>query len=511
LLFRQKIVRWLKDGKRVPAGTPGAVKKTTQSRKYYADVPDGQGGHARTPLAANKAAALAMLGDLLKDGAGPAWRRWAKVPLARHLDDFGAALASGLSGKGGRAPCAQHAGDVLSALRSLLLGRCGVVLPGELTLPAVREALAAMARPARPLPELPPPPGGRAGWTLSEAAGLLGVRPCSLYLPMQRYGVVGAGPHARRLYTREQVLTLAQRQRGRRGLSPARLRYAALHARRFSAWMAAEGRLPRDVLAGLKVPAAAEGERHGRRPLGAAELAALLGAALASRRTLRGLSGADRHHLYLVALSTGLRRSELARLTPAHFRLDAPTPHAVLPGSQTKNGQPAAQPLPAAVAAALRAYLRGRAPAAPVWPGPGWVRDAPMVLRRDLADAGVACFHAAPEGDLFADFHGLRHTFIALLDRAGVTLKQAMQLARHSDPRLTAKVYGRATLAELAAAAEGVGQALVTDLVTGGRASQDQPGSRTVKNDQGGSGMAGRRKPRAGKAKRPGGRKAGGK
>src|SRR5262249_17994389 len=54
-------------------------------------------------------------------------------------------------------------------------------------------------------------------------------------------------------------------------------------------------------------------------------------------------------------------------------------------------------------------------------------------------------------GPLFADFHALRHSFIALLDRAGATLKEAMQLARHSDPKLTMARYGRAQLHDLAA------------------------------------------------------------
>jgi hypothetical protein len=37
-----------------------------------------------------------------------------------------------------------------------------------------------------------------------------------------------------------------------------------------------------------------------------------------------------------------------------------------------------------------------------------------------------------------------------MLDKAGATLKEAMALARHSDPRLTAAVYGKARLHDLA-------------------------------------------------------------
>jgi hypothetical protein len=53
-----------------------------------------------------------------------------------------------------------------------------------------------------------------------------------------------------------------------------------------------------------------------------------------------------------------------------------------------------------------------------------------------------------------ADFHSLRHSYVALLDRAGVSLEQAMQLARHSDPRLTMARYGRAQIHDLGAAVE---------------------------------------------------------
>jgi hypothetical protein len=56
-----------------------------------------------------------------------------------------------------------------------------------------------------------------------------------------------------------------------------------------------------------------------------------------------------------------------------------------------------------------------------------------------------------PEGPLYLDFHALRHGYVALLDRTGASLKEAMQLARHGDPRLTMARYGRAQLYDLAA------------------------------------------------------------
>ena len=42
---------------------------------------------------------------------------------------------------------------------------------------------------------------------------------------------------------------------------------------------------------------------------------------------------------------------------------------------------------------------------------------------------------------LFTDFHGLRHTFVTNLCKAGVDSKTAQILARHSDIHLTMNIY----------------------------------------------------------------------
>ena len=62
------------------------------------------------------------------------------------------------------------------------------------------------------------------------------------------------------------------------------------------------------------------------------------------------------------------------------------------------------------------------------------------MLRIDLDAAGIPYVVQGPDGPLYSDFHSLRHCFISLLDRSGATLKEAMQLARHSDPKLTVAV-----------------------------------------------------------------------
>jgi hypothetical protein len=100
------------------------------------------------------------------------------------------------------------------------------------------------------------------------------------------------------------------------------------------------------------------------------------------------------------------------------------------------------------VASALRDYLKGRPAGAPFWPGNWWKKGAEM-LRIDLDAVGIPYAVDGPDGPLYADFHALRHSYIALLEKSAATLKEAMELARHGDPKLTMAVYGRAQLHDL--------------------------------------------------------------
>jgi len=52
------------------------------------------------------------------------------------------------------------------------------------------------------------------------------------------------------------------------------------------------------------------------------------------------------------------------------------------------------------------------------------------------------------------DFHSPRHTFCTISHRAGVPQREAMELMRHNDPRLTANTYADASLFSLRGAVE---------------------------------------------------------
>jgi len=237
-------------------------------------------------------------------------------------------------------------------------------------------------------------------------------------------------------------------------------------------WAVREGLLAENPLAdgAGRVPVGDEVERDG---LALDEQAALVTAAEAGE-VWRGISGAQRGLAYRVALATGFRASELAALRVQDLELTADPPTATLPALATKNKRGAVQPLPADLAKLLRARMKGKAPAAPVLTMPHSYDCADM-FRHDLDAARRAYVGAEglppkqrvereqsdwcrPERHTgrVLTFHSLRHSYVANLKRAGVPLATAMQLARHSDPRLTAKRYGTLGLRDLRSAVAGL-------------------------------------------------------
>lgn len=158
------------------------------------------------------------------------------------------------------------------------------------------------------------------------------------------------------------------------------------------------------------------------------------------QRRLCESAPAHRALVYLVATTTGLRRSELRRLRRGHVDFEANLIR--LPGSKTKNRKPALLPISAQVREDWMRWLEQAGHTAPDAPAVPPVPSVPT-LRRDLTRAGIEAGHA-----MRLDFHGLRVTFITNLARAGVPLAQAQKLARHSDPALTARIYMKFTLDE---------------------------------------------------------------
>lgn len=363
-----------------------------------------------------------------------------KRPLGEHLDDYRRFL-------GAEGNTVKYVAQTTANIQAILDG-CGFQRIGDVTSEKVAEFLHGLRRdPVRPVL-----PVGKAEFTPAElTAALGGVRPAKLARVIAREKLdAGRGNGPKRTYPRATVERL--QDIFCRGVSVCTSNSYLTAIKSFSRWLLERERTDRDRPVSLSRLNAKTDRRHHRRALDETELSRLLASASASAVTLQGLTGRDRSMVYMLAMSTGLRASELASLTPGGFALETECPAVTVRAAYTKNRLEAEQPLPADVAAAFREYLRGRAAAAALWPGQ-WNRRAAEMLRADLDGAGIAYRDA--DGNV-ADFHSLRASYISLLVRQGANPKVAQTLARHSDPRLTFAVYAKSHIHDQAAAVEGL-------------------------------------------------------
>jgi integrase len=454
-VFKQQITRYLDaDGKSVPRGTPGARKVKEKSAKWYGRVP---GSRKRVPLSPNKRVAEEMLAALItragKAEAGiiDPFEEHRKRPLAEHVADFEAALRAA-----GRT--AKQVQQVTYRVRRVL-GGCRFAFMADLSASRLQTYLAEL-RQAPTVPDLEP---GKTTWTKTEMARALGVQLPTVEAHVRRLRFEPIAEDVGKRYPRfPRAVAEAIQAQLARGIGTQTSNHYLSAIKQFCNWLVEDRRTADNPLANLTGGNVRLDLRHDRRPLSPDELVCLLDTAQSSSRAFRGVTGAERHMLYVLACATGLRREEIAVLTPASFDLDASPPTATVPAGRSKNRKLTVQPLPADVAEDLRGYLAARPTDAPVWPGAWWQAAAEM-LQRDLEEAGIPYVIDGPDGPLHADFHSLRHSYVALLDRAGVSLKQAMQLARHSDPRLTMARYGRASLHDLGAAVDRLAAMLQPD------------------------------------------------
>jgi len=162
----------------------------------------------------------------------------------------------------------------------------------------------------------------------------------------------------------------------------------------------------------------------------------------------------DRQLLYETAFVSGLRRNELAQLTPAHVNLGNEALR--LDPNWTKNRKPGLQPVPRSLLERLLAfaaagfpdkiyratYARSQSmnlpPKGPLLYVPA---HTAAVIYRDMKRAGVD--KVTPLGKL--DFHALRTAYINFVLRDLTLSPTDMQdMARHGSLDMTKTVYGRA-------------------------------------------------------------------
>jgi integrase len=323
-----------------------------------------------------------------------------------------------------------------------ILDGCSFVYPPDLNISLLQQFLADLQTQQRNLPTLP---AGDA-FTKREAAVALQITADGFLKLVRRHKLATTGEGKKRRYPRASVEFLWQR--AIRGCSIQTANHYLTIVKSFTRWMVKDRRIPDNPLAHVTSGNVKLDRRHDRRPLALEEIRLLISTAQQSATTFRELAGADRAALYAVACVSGLRAGELAELSPSCFDLDGSPPTVTLPATSTKNGCTAVQPLPPDFVEMLRSYLAGRPADGLIWPG-SWFLTGAEMLRIDLEAAGIPYVMEGPDGPLFSDFHSLRHSFVALLDQSGATLKEAMQLARHSDPKLTMARYGRAQIHDL--------------------------------------------------------------
>lgn len=205
--------------------------------------------------------------------------------------------------------------------------------------------------------------------------------------------------------------------------------------KQFLKWMQIDRRIPDNPLLGLKGENVAVDRRHDRRALTDIELAKLLQTARTSLITLEGMTGLERYHLYLIAVSTGLRRGEIASLKPSSFKLDGQSPTVTLEAAYSKHRRQDVLPLHPDLVPQLREYLSPLAANQVLFPDLAGRKTFTMI-KKDLKVAGVKYRDAQGK---YADFHALRHTFITRAWSTGATPDVVRALARHCDINLTLK------------------------------------------------------------------------
>lgn len=290
------------------------------------------------------------------------------------------------------------------------------------------------------------------------------------------------------------------------GLGPRTANAAIKAMRQFSTWLFTSGRLSNDVLhRRLETFNEDVDLRRQRRALTDEEVRWLLDTTVSaedfvSRRC--GIKPADRAMLYAIGMGTGYRQSALLTLTKASFHVDEELvrPFVRLAAAFSKKRRDRDQPIRQDLAASIRRWLKEKPDAGPVWTVSPHA-DLALRFRRDMERARAAWIEAGKtpterkrrEEDprtlryvyhdgvrnVWADFHGLRHTGITCVVRhAGLRVGQAW--ADHSTPVLTAK-YAHMELIDEDKALDALPPALSPDPAREPQQANGQKKSRTRK------------------------------
>lgn len=201
----------------------------------------------------------------------------------------------------------------------------------------------------------------------------------------------------------------------------------------FCTWMVPK-RMAVNPLLGIEKMNTEVDVRHPRRALKPDEFQKLVKSARESRVLIQCYTGEERARIYTISYMTGLRRKEIASLTPRSFDLVSDPPTVTVEAACSKHRRKDVLPLHAEFVPMLSEWLSGE-PDEPVFPKLK-NRRTWLMVKKDLERVGIP--YQNEEG--IADFHASgRHTYITELLRNGTTLPEAKELARHTDVKLTMK------------------------------------------------------------------------
>ena len=145
--------------------------------------------------------------------------------------------------------------------------------------------------------------------------------------------------------------------------------------------------------------------------------------------------GIDRRMAYLLAIWTGLRRSELQALEWRDVKLDVAVPYIQLREEVTKSERADVLPMHAQLVAELLAYR----------PAGARPNDRVLALVPDMdvlkLDLAFAEIDYGNKEIGFADLHALRMSLNTMLASQGVKSRSRQAHLRHTDPRLTENTY----------------------------------------------------------------------
>ncbi len=184
-------------------------------------------------------------------------------------------------------------------------------------------------------------------------------------------------------------------------------------------------------------------------------------------RRLLAVSG-PRRPVYVAAVHTGLRRGELNQLRWGDVFLDEVQPYLRVRASTAKNKRESFMPLCAELVGELRG-IRRRGVGDGVRVFKGRMPRAETV-KKDLRRAGIV---RLDDQGRKVDFHALRHTFCTNMGVAGVPERLRQEAMRHSDARLTARIYTDTSRLQIVEAVRKLPRYLDDSLIASLGASQD--------------------------------------